>query len=245
MRLEFDRGTIKLTDCSEREGIDLPGVLWDPRVQVYRAPGFMYTAIKDALDRLGRRFDDQVRATVDLPVDRWEAVDVRPYQAAALSSWELSNARGLVVLPTGSGKTRLALAAMARHRFRTLCVVPTRVLLEQWRTVLAQFYHGSIGQYGDGTRALEAVTVATFASAFHHMESLGNRFDLLVVDEAHHFGTGAGDEALELCTAPARIGLTGTPPATHLQKPRLEELIGPEVYRQTHIPQNSEWFRGN
>ena len=233
MRLEFDRGTVTLTGCSEREAIDLPGVLWDPRVQVYRAPGFRYTAIKDALNRFGRMFDDQVRGTVGPPVDRWEVADIRPYQAAALSSWELSNARGLVVLPTGSGKTRLALAAMARHRFRTLCMVPTRVLLEQWRTVLAQFYHGPIGQYGDGTRVLEAVTVATFASAFHHMETLGNRFDLLVVDEAHHFGTGAGDEVLELSIAPARIGLTGTPPASHLQRTRLEELIGPEVYRQS------------
>jgi len=233
MRLEFDRGTVKLTGCSEREGIDLPGVLWDPRVQVHRAPGFMYIAIKDALNRFGRIFDDQVRATVDPPVERWEAVDLRPYQAAALSSWELSNARGLVVLPTGSGKTRLALAAMARHRFRTLCLVPTRVLLEQWLAVLAEFYHGPIGQYGDGKRALEAVTVATFASGFHHMQAIGNRFDLLVVDEAHHFGTGVGDEALELCTAPARIGLTGTPPAAPLQVMRLEELIGPEVYRQS------------
>jgi superfamily II DNA or RNA helicase len=65
------------------------------------------------------------------------------------------------------------------------------------------------------------------------MEFLGNRFDLLVVDEAHHFGTGASDEALELCTAPARIGLTGTPPTTRLQRTRLEELIGSEVYRQS------------
>jgi superfamily II DNA or RNA helicase len=65
------------------------------------------------------------------------------------------------------------------------------------------------------------------------MEAIGNRFDLLVVDEAHHFGSGTGDEALELCTASARIGLTGTPPATSLQRARLEELIGPEVYRQS------------
>jgi superfamily II DNA or RNA helicase len=166
------------------------------------------------------------------PACTWEEVSLRSYQAAALSSWELSQARGLVVLPTGSGKTRLAVGAMAQRRRRTLCLVPTRVLLEQWRTVLGSFYGGPIGQYGDGKRELEAVTVATFASAFHHMENLGNRFDLLVVDEAHHFGTGANDESLELCTAPARVGLTGTPPTSHLQRIRLEELIGPVVYRQ-------------
>jgi superfamily II DNA or RNA helicase len=233
MRLEFDRGTVTLAGCPEHVGFDLPGVLWDPRVQVYRAPGFRYSALEAALARSGRTFHDHVCAGAERTVAPWEEVELRPYQAAALMSWELSNGRGLVVLPTGSGKTRLALAAMARRRCRTLCLVPTRVLLEQWRTVLGQFYRGPIGRYGDGTRALEAVTVATFASAFHHMASIGNRFDLLVVDEAHHFGTGPGDEALELCTAPARIGLTATPPTGQLQRTRLDELIGPEVYRQS------------
>jgi superfamily II DNA or RNA helicase len=89
----------------------------------------------------------------------------------------------LVVLPTGSGKTRLALAAMARHRFRTLCLVPTRVLLEQWRTVLERFYHGPIGQYGDGTRALEAITVATFASAFHQICSSSTKRTISAPDQ--------------------------------------------------------------
>jgi superfamily II DNA or RNA helicase len=136
----------------------------------------------------------------------------------------------LVVLPTGSGKTRLAIAAMARNRCSVLCMAPTRVLVEQWRRALGEFYRGPIGQYGDGRRDAEAVTVATFASAFHHMETLGNRFDLVVVDEAHHFGAGAGDEALELCAAPARLGLTGTPPSDPGKRARLEELIGPAVY---------------
>jgi superfamily II DNA or RNA helicase len=231
--LEFDRGTVILSDCSTPEVANLPGVLWDSRVRTYRAPGHRYRDIRNALERSGRSFHDQVRSVDDPPPGHWKAVDLRPYQAAALSSWELSGARGLIILPTGAGKTLLAVAAMARRGCRVLCLAPTRVLLEQWRSVLERYYAGPIGQYGDGKRVLEAVTVATFASAFHHMEFLGNRFDLLVVDEAHHFGTGTSDETLELCTASARIGLTGTPPTTHLQRTRLEELIGPEVYRQS------------
>ncbi|MAE95496.1 MAG: hypothetical protein CL910_12625 [Deltaproteobacteria bacterium] len=108
----------------------------------------------------------------------------------------------------------------------------TRVLVEQWRHALAEFYPSPLGQYGDGRRDIEAVTVATFASAFHHMEILGNRFDLLVVDEAHHFGGGAPDEALELCAASWRLGLTGTPPDDAQRRDRLGELIGPVVCRQ-------------
>jgi len=229
VRLEFDRGTITLSGCSEREVAGLPGVLWDPRVQVYRAPGHRYSALKAALTRSGRAIQDRVSCGDPLPARHWKAPSLRSYQSAALASWELSKGRGMVVLPTGSGKTRVAVGAMAMRRNRALCLAPTRILLEQWRALLGESYSGPIGQYGDGMRTLEAVTVATFASAFHHMEILGNRFDLLVVDEAHHFGTGANDEILELCTAPARIGLTGTPPTNHLQRARIEELIGPVV----------------
>jgi len=64
---------------------------------------------------------------------------------------------------------------MARRPCRALCLVPTRVLLEQRRRVLASVHDGPIGQLGDGRWILEEVTVATFASAFHHMERLGRR----------------------------------------------------------------------
>jgi superfamily II DNA or RNA helicase len=220
MELRFDRGTLVLSGLAQSAAAQLPGVIWDPRVRAYRAPGHRYSDLLAALKRTGLAIADRVPFEGALPA-RWSDVDLRPYQAAALTSWELSGRRGLVVLPTGAGKTR------------TLCLVPTRVLLTQWRTALEKHYSGPIGQYGDGVRTSEPVTLATFASAFRYMEVLGNRFGLLVVDEAHHFGVGAGDESLELCSASARIGLTGTPPTSEAQQARLERLIGPEVYRQT------------
>jgi superfamily II DNA or RNA helicase len=108
--------------------------------------------------------------------------------------------------------------------------VPTRVLLHQWRATLGQHYHGPIGVLGDGLRTIEPITVATFESAFRLMERIGNRFGLLVVDEVHHFGGGVRDEALEMCTAPARLGLTATPTEGEAAA-RLIDLIGPVVYR--------------
>jgi superfamily II DNA or RNA helicase len=84
---------------------------------------------------------------------------------------------------------------------------------------------------GDGERELAPITVATFESAYRNMERLGGRFDLLVVDEVHHFGTGLRDEALEMSIADARLGLTATPPRDKATAAgRLVELIGPLVY---------------
>jgi superfamily II DNA or RNA helicase len=134
-----------------------------------------------------------------------------------------------VVLPTGSGKTRLAIAAMARAALPTLVLVPTRVLLAQWLQAIAPALQGEVGCLGDGERSVKAVTVTTFESAWRHMQDLGNRFALLVVDEVHHFGGGLRDEALELCTAHARLGLTATPP-TGPAAERLTALVGPTVF---------------
>jgi|SRR5882672_2108796 len=120
--------------------------------------------------------DRRTRGLVTAPGD-WSAVALRPYQEAALCAWELSGRRGLVVLPTGSGKTRVALAAMARTGLSALCLVPTRVLLEQWLREIRAVYADKVGCFGDGHRDLSPVTVATFESAYRHMDRLGNRFD--------------------------------------------------------------------
>src|SRR5262249_19218963 len=139
----------------------------------------------------------------------------------------------IVVMPTGSGKTRVALAAMARTRLPTLCLVPTRVLLEQWLREIAVLYPGRVGCFGDGVHELGAVTVATYESAYRPMDRLGDRFDLIVVDEAHHFGDTTRDEALEMAVAPARLGLTATPARGASQSARLLDLVGPVVYELT------------
>jgi superfamily II DNA or RNA helicase len=159
----------------------------------------------------------------------WEPVELRPYQQAAAFSWELAHRRGIVVLPTGGGKTRVALAVLAQTGARALCLVPTRVLLEQWLFELRKVHGGPVGCLGDGERRLEAVTVATFESAYRHMPRLGRDFELLVVDEVHHFGVGVRDEALEMSAASYRLGLTATPP-DKVALSRLEDLVGPVVY---------------
>jgi superfamily II DNA or RNA helicase len=160
----------------------------------------------------------------------WSDVALRPYQEAALSAWELAHRRGVVALPTGSGKTRLALAAMCRTGVSALCLVPTRVLLDQWLRELRAVYQGPVGCYGDGVRQRAPLTVATFESAYRHMHQLGDRFDLVIVDEVHHFGNGLRDETLEMTVADARLGLTATPSRDARVSARLAELVGPTVF---------------
>jgi len=187
-----------------------------------------HQAIAAELTRRGVRFADEMGRPADQPLG-WTEPGLRPYQDEALRAWHRAGQRGLVVLPTGSGKTRLAVTAMARTRVPTLALVPTRVLLDQWIRELSAAYPGPIGCLGDGQRRLESVTVATFESGWRQMSRIGDRFRLIVVDEVHHFGDGRRDEALELCAAPLRLGLTATPPRSPSAE-RLHELVGPTVF---------------
>jgi superfamily II DNA or RNA helicase len=199
---------------------------WDPRVDAYRAPAFVYRSLSAELRRRGLVFDDQVIRDRSA-CSNWEPVELRPYQQTALMTWAREQ-RGLVVLPTGSGKTRLACAVMATCRVPTLCLVPTRVLLHQWCKEIAKHYCGPVGCLGDGNQVLAPITVATFESAYRGMQRFGHRFQLLVVDEVHHFGSGVRDEALEMCVAPRRLALTATSPEGQALA-RVNELMGPCV----------------
>lgn len=228
-QLRFDRGTILFAGSWPREIASVPRVLLDPRVGAFRAPAYVWAEIAVALRELGIEYDDAVRSSMS-PTSPLQPLQLRPYQEDALRAWDIANRRGLIVLPTGAGKTRVALAAVARCGTSALCIAPTRVLLEQWRSELARVYPGRVGCYGDGAHELAPITVATFESAWRRMGEIGNRFDLLVVDEAHHFGANMRDEALEMVIAPARLGLTATPPRDGPTARRLLDLIGPTVF---------------
>ena len=166
-----------------------------------------------------------------------EPASLRVYQKEALAAWEAAGRRGVVALPTprqargraGAGKTHVALAAMACVGRAALVLVPTRVLLAQWVGQIGQIYRGDVGVVGDGERCVRPITVCTFESAFRRMDEFGDRFELLVVDEVHHFGGGARAEALEMCAAPARLGLTATPPE---ELAHTDRLVGPIVYEK-------------
>ncbi len=207
-----------------------PHARMDPRVARLRAPGWAYGATLEGARGCGVPvMHDDVLA---LRIPAWSSPlrepALRPYQTRALSSWELAECRGLVVLPTGSGKTRVGMAAIVRARASALVVVPTRALLEQWCESLRAGLGIEVARHGDGAHELGPVTIATYASAVRHSAAMSTRFELLVVDEAHHFGDGAMDEILETSTATLRLGLTATPPEG-IAAARLSELIGPIV----------------
>jgi superfamily II DNA or RNA helicase len=225
--LRFDRGTLRIQGA---RADDIPFAVWDDRVSSWRAPAHRYAAIVERVTSSGADLHDVIAPRLCASVSPWSPPELRSYQRDALHAWQAFRCRGLVALPTGSGKTIVAVAALASVRRPALVVCPTRALLEQWENQLTRFYSGPIGVVGDGARRVEAVTVMTFESAYRQLDAIGDRFAMLVVDEAHHFSSGFRAEALEMCVAPIRLGLTATAPDAGSEAERcLQELIGPLV----------------
>jgi hypothetical protein len=176
---------------------------WDARIGCYRAPALCYRDIVTSFRARGVTYQDDVR-TKRVQTGPWREVALRPYKHAALLAWDREK-RGLFVMPTGSGKTRLACAAMAACHVPALCLVPTRSLLHQWRNEIACHYGGATGCLGDGTHTIEDITVATFEGAYRQMPRLGHRFGLLVMSRC--LGTMLGTPAF---TAPGMSAAPGS-----------------------------------
>jgi len=200
---------------------------WDAELAAWRVPAERLSELRGRIAASGVRCADEVPSR---PVHRtWKLPELRWYQTEALEAWRDAGDRGIVVLPTGAGKTLVALAAMAELAVETLVLVPTRVLLDQWVRALREVSPGIVGQLGDGEREIAPITVATYASAIIWAPKIGDRFGLVVVDEAHHVGAWCPSEVLEMLVAPARLGLTATPPGAPTEW-ALARHIGPTVY---------------
>jgi superfamily II DNA or RNA helicase len=155
---------------------------------------------------------------------------LRGYQEEALNAWFNAGKRGIIVLPTGAGKTIVALSAIARVNAPAIVVVPTIDLVEQWRTNLMKQFDVEVGAYGGGEKSLKAVTVSTYDSAYIMAEELGNKFMLVVFDEVHHLPAPSFSQIAELFAAPFRMGLTATYMREDEGHKMLPRLVGNVVY---------------
>jgi superfamily II DNA or RNA helicase len=229
--LSFDRGTLLLHPPPPGKAwIDY--ATWDDRVERFRIPAICYRHLLEALRAEGTALLDKAREFG--PLTLVPALEMTPYphQRAALAAWLAAGRAGVVVLPTGAGKTYLAQLAIQATESSTLIVVPTLDLMHQWYAhLLAAFPDAPVGLLGGGGHDSMPLQVATYDSAAIYAEALGNKYALLVFDECHHLPSEFTRVIAEYSLAPYRLGLTATPERSDGKHVDLQALIGPEVYR--------------
>ena len=231
LTLEFDEGTLLLDGADESASVPA-AFKWDARVKRWRAPAIAYRQILAELVRSQTPHLDNARAYHEFDFKANLLVEPRPYQQEALESWRNSGRRGVVILPTGAGKSYLAQMAIEMTKRSTLVVVPTIDLMNQWYDLLLASFQAEIGLIGGGYFERGAIVVTTYASAFRFMEQQGNRFGLIIFDECHHLPGSAFRYTAEMAIAPFRLGLTATPERSDGADALLEELIGKIIYRK-------------
>lgn len=153
---------------------------------------------------------------------------LRPYQEEAVSKTD-NSCYGVIAAATGSGKTVMALAIIAKKRERTLIIVNSKTLLEQWRSAVESSLMIDEVPVGKGRRKRQSpigtldgargdnltgiIDIAMLQSLSSHIEKgreFKTRYGLVIVDECHHIAADKFREVLKCFDAKYVYGLSAT-----------------------------------
>lgn len=232
-RAEYRNGLAVLHVVREAQA---PGWMrFDPRLSAFTAPG---QRMPELLEWLRESGGDPHVERETAPIALLDVRSPREYQSEALARWRAAGERGSVVLPTGAGKSFIAILAIHATGGRACVVAPTRALVAQWYAQLADaFGRERVGAFYGDEKDPAPITVTTYHSAFALLERCGAGFELLVLDEVHHLaddadgGERAWHDILHIAPSRARLGLTATYPDGRDRAMR--RGIGGVVYRRS------------
>lgn len=133
--------------------------------------------------------------------------------------------------PTGSGKTVIALAAIAERKQPALIIVHTKELLDQWIARINEFLgipSREIGQIGGGRFFIgKKITVGLIQSVYKRAADITPHIGHLIIDECHRCPSSIFTEAVTAFDSFFVVGLTATP------------------YRRDQLTRLIFWYIGN
>ena len=153
-------------------------------------------------------------------------------------SWFRAQRKGIIELPTGTGKTYIGMKVMEYYylKGKNVCIiVPTEVLMKQWKEKILK--HTQVKSYDVGflygkEKQIKRVTIAIINTAVKFLHILRNHFDLFILDEVHHYYAPVWFKLINAIYPEKDIlGLT----ATHERADRRHEKSPlPIVYSKTY-----------
>ncbi|MCC6045830.1 MAG: DEAD/DEAH box helicase [Ignisphaera sp.] len=200
-------------------------------------PMYLFQVI-DVLKRRGVEVINAsgIKREEPLPVKPSFKGTLRDYQQEALDAWRKNGYRGIIALPTGTGKTIIAIAAVAELGVKTLIVTFTKEQMFQWADKIIEFTDmpkSMIGFFYANEKRLAPVTITTYHSAYRYVDMLAPHFSLLIIDEVHHLPADKFRIIAESIYADMRMGLSATVVREDGRHVELFPLMGGVVYAKT------------
>lgn len=157
-------------------------------------------------------------------------VELRPYQQTCVES-AIHREQGIIVAPTGSGKSLIGLEILRKRGQKSLIIVHRSDLAKQWISLIKERLGIDAGLIGSGDWKIgDEITVAliqTLASREKELPELP--FGLVLVDECHHVPAQSFFQALSLIDARFRYGLSATPTRADGLEKLIYYGIGPAI----------------
>lgn len=109
--IKFESGTLILEGANETDSVP-NAFVWDNRTRQYRSPANLYRHIIKDLIATKTPYTDEAKEYAKFDFKQKFQLSPRPYQTESIENWRKYNRCGVIVLPTGAGKTHVATMAI-------------------------------------------------------------------------------------------------------------------------------------
>lgn len=162
----------------------------------------------------------------------WSGYDLRKHQdeAVAKALMHLRQGRGAILeLPTGSGKSLLAMNLIMELGSTTLILVHKKNLMEQWYNGIMETLNYTPDLFGDNQKDIGPITIGMIQSIAKNKEFPFEMFDFVISDECHHIPADQTYNSLMKSNAYYKLGLSATPTREDGNEMKMFAAIGPII----------------
>lgn len=182
------------------------------------------------------------------------ASELRPYQKDIVDTYmthvgdDIAGG-GIISVGCGRGKTVMALNIISRIGYKTLVIVNTKVLYDQWIERIEEFLpdakigliQGKIIDINNKDIVLAMVNSISDPRKDHEYPTeLFDSFGLIVADECHHLSAAQFCRSLMKHTFPRTLGLTATPDRKDGLAHVFQYFLGEIIYKDNEIKKTEE-----
>lgn len=187
----------------------------------YSVPWWLLRGLTHLYEEKGFNLDvpEDLEEAKKLPFKLNKRFELYSFQEEAYQEWLDAEEFGTIVIPTGGGKTYIALRSIVDKPVNTLICVITEQLMNQWARMLEELCgvpKAEIGYYFARKHDIKPITVGMYHSLASNIvkeegERLRKFFGRVVFDEGHHVAAKTFKNVAFNLQSQIRMCLSATP----------------------------------